>query len=340
MGKNNILISVIIPLYNKAHTIVHTLQTVMKQTYDNYELIIIDDGSTDNSVQLIKDNFSDTRLRIIQQKNAGVSTARNRGVQKAKGEWIAFLDADDEWLPQYLQTLTNALVKYPDAEMIGCASFYKDFQTNKYSCNAIIDRYYKKVVRINYFMNPDRMTHIGATILKKDVFLQIGGFNASLRINEDLLLLALIALRQHFIYIGDLLHVYVGNVPGQATSVKSECHHDMKNKLYVINTIYQGYISDGKRNYLVPVAMKYRFLHYIILFLKSNDYFSISYFLNNIDQSLKLYIGKIDWMKNPQYNKLAILYIYISKLFWRAHGYPRVGEKSKFENEILKRTIL
>jgi glycosyltransferase involved in cell wall biosynthesis len=336
MEKNNIFISVVIPLYNKAHTIVHTIQTVIKQTYDNYELIIIDDGSTDNSVQLIKDNFSDTRIRIIQQENAGVSVARNRGVQEAKGEWIAFLDADDEWLPQYLQTLTSALIRYPDAEMIGCASFYKDFQTNKYSCNAIIDRYYKKIIKINYFMNPDKMTHIGATILKKNVFLQIGGFNTSLRINEDLLLLALIALRQHFIYIGDLLHVYVGNISGQSTSIKSKYNSDMKNKLYVINAIYQAYVADGKRNCLVPIAMKYRFLHYIILFLKSHDYFSISYFLDNIDKSLKLYIGKIDWMKNPQYNKLAIIYIYATKLLWRTHGYPRVGEKSKYENEIKK----
>ncbi len=335
MGKDNVFISIVIPLYNKAHTIVNTLQTVFRQRYANFEIIIVDDGSTDNSVALIIEHFNDPRIRIIQQNNAGVSAARNKGVQEAKGTWIAFLDADDEWMPLYLQSLVNALNKYPDAEMIGCSSFHKDFKTGKFSCNSIIDKYYKQIVKIDYFINPDRMTHIGATMLKKDVFLQIGGFNTSLRINEDLLLLALIALRRHYIYIGELLHVYVSNVPGQATSVKNKHDNDIKNLLYVINTIYHNYVTVGYENHLVPVAMKYRFLHIMMLFLKSYDYLSVTYFLDNVDSSLKSYIGIIDWMKNPRFNKIAIAYIYVSKLIWRTHGYPRVGDISKHTNEII-----
>ena len=112
MEKNEVLISVIIPLYNKEKTIVHTLSTVMSQTYKCFEVIVVNDGSSDDSVQLINDNFSDSRIRIISQENSGVSVARNKGVEEAKGDWIAFLDADDEWLPDYLSTLMNALIKY------------------------------------------------------------------------------------------------------------------------------------------------------------------------------------------------------------------------------------
>lgn len=71
------MITVVIPLYNKAHTIKDTLNTVLNQTYSEYEIIIVNDGSTDNGVQIIKDNFNDKRIRIINQKNFGVSVARN-----------------------------------------------------------------------------------------------------------------------------------------------------------------------------------------------------------------------------------------------------------------------
>ena len=91
--------SVVIPLYNKAHTIVHTLSTVMRQNYADYDVVIVDDGSTDNGVQLIREHFKDPRIRIIHQENAGVSAARNRGIDEARGEWVAFLGGDDEWLP-------------------------------------------------------------------------------------------------------------------------------------------------------------------------------------------------------------------------------------------------
>ena len=164
------MISVVIPLYNKAHTIVNTLTTVMNQTYRNFEVIIVNDGSTDNGVDVIKSNFNDPRIRIINQENAGVSAARNRGVKEAKGDWIAFLDGDDEWMPQYLETMTNALNQHPQANLIGCASYYKDFKTGKVSANALIDKYFNKAVRINYFINPDKMTHIGATIISKKHF--------------------------------------------------------------------------------------------------------------------------------------------------------------------------
>lgn len=106
-------ISVIIPLYNKEGAIENTINSVLKQTYTDFELIIIDDGSTDNSPVIAqKIAETDQRIHFIRKKNGGVSSARNYGLQQSKGEWIVFLDADDEMLSNNLETLLSLVQKY------------------------------------------------------------------------------------------------------------------------------------------------------------------------------------------------------------------------------------
>lgn len=111
------MLSVVIPLYNKEKSIVATLQSVLAQTYTDYEVIIVDDGSTDNSLQVVRERICElgtNRVRVIHQENAGVSSARNRGIEEAKGEYVAFLDGDDLWTPDYLDTLASLIKDYPN----------------------------------------------------------------------------------------------------------------------------------------------------------------------------------------------------------------------------------
>lgn len=95
-------ISVIIPLYNKAQHIARTLDSVFAQSFVDFEVIVVDDGSTDNGADIVRD-YHDRRFRLIQQKNAGPGAARNRGIREARADYITFLDADDEWLPGFLE---------------------------------------------------------------------------------------------------------------------------------------------------------------------------------------------------------------------------------------------
>ncbi|MDH5435788.1 MAG: glycosyltransferase [Gammaproteobacteria bacterium] len=115
------LISVIMPCYNSADTIASSIESVFSQTYSNIELIVIDDGSTDDSIAILKSiSQSDSRLKIIQQNNKGAGPARNTGLSVAEGEYIAFLDSDDTWETGCLRKLHQGFIISPDAVLCYC----------------------------------------------------------------------------------------------------------------------------------------------------------------------------------------------------------------------------
>lgn len=108
--------SVVIPLYNKGKSIKRTLQAALAQSLQDYEVIVVDDGSTDDSLATVK-SVADPRLRIIEQENQGVSVARNTGILKASGDFICFLDADDIWYPEYLETIDRLTNAFPESDI-------------------------------------------------------------------------------------------------------------------------------------------------------------------------------------------------------------------------------
>lgn len=124
------LISVVIPTYNREKTIIRCLKSVMNQSYKNIEIIVVDDCSVDNT-QAVVESISDNRIRFIKlEKNSGACVARNVGVENSKGEYIAFQDSDDEWLPDKLKKQLNSLQK-ENADIVFCQMRRIDEENNK-----------------------------------------------------------------------------------------------------------------------------------------------------------------------------------------------------------------
>lgn len=115
------MFSVVIPLYNKEKEIKSTLDTVLNQSYTDFEIVIVNDGSTDRSIEVVQ-GIDDPRIRLIDQKNGGVSAARNRGIRESRNEWIAFLDADDLWDKIKLEKIAQVINKNQSIEWLvtGC----------------------------------------------------------------------------------------------------------------------------------------------------------------------------------------------------------------------------
>ena len=110
------MFSIIIPLYNKENVIVDTLESILSQSFEDFEIIIIDDGSTDMSVDRVA-SVAERRVKLYKKDNGGVSSARNFGMARAKGEWLMFLDADDKLEPNTLQHFANAISIHPTIEI-------------------------------------------------------------------------------------------------------------------------------------------------------------------------------------------------------------------------------
>lgn len=215
-----ILFSIIIPSYNKQNYISRAINSVLNQTYQNFEIIIIDDGSTDNSVSVIK-QFKDKRIKLFVQKNLGVNNVRNKGIEKAIGNYIAFLDADDEFLPKYLQTVYDLIKKYPKNKFFGCA-FKRVYQDNTSTLtnfgkqkDFIIKDFVSEIARNEKFF-----VHISSIVIKKEVFDVVGKFfsrspkfNSGITILDDLDLWIRISWKYSLAFSNEIGCIYYTNTP-------------------------------------------------------------------------------------------------------------------------------
>lgn len=204
--------SVVIPLYNKEQSISSTINSVLNQTYHNFELIVVNDGSTDNSLQVVS-QIEDPRIRIIDKPNGGVSSARNRGIEEAKYEWVAFLDGDDSWDPLFLEKMVKLIVDFPLASFFACKfSFVSNVKDkpidNGYNKRGYVENYFKEAW--NY-----PMLNSSAVVVKKDCFNQIGSFNPKYSRGEDIDMWTRLALNFKFAYEPELLSYYKLDAPNR-----------------------------------------------------------------------------------------------------------------------------
>jgi glycosyltransferase involved in cell wall biosynthesis len=218
-------VSVVIPLYNKERHIKRAVTSVIGQTYKCFELIIVNDGSTDSSLTKAE-GIKDERIRIVDQENLGESAARNRGIEEAKHDLIAFLDADDKWESEFLENIVSIAEKYPHAGMIGTAfkkvniegeTIYPELKSVPAE-EGIIDNFFKAVLDCNPICT-------SSMAVQKEVFNQLGGFTVGMRRGQDAIMLSKIALNYPVAFINKFLGVVYLNADNRA-SIKVELIDD------------------------------------------------------------------------------------------------------------------
>lgn len=198
------MFSVVIPLYNKELSITNTVQSVLDQTCQDFEIVIINDGSTDRSVKAVE-AINDSRIRLIHQENQGVSAARNRGIKEAQNEWIAFLDGDDLWEASHLEEVVKMMDKFPSEKVYVTSFEYSDkramFKHPRQEAIFKIENYFKEAMRENLMWTSIVVAH-------RNCFEIVGGFNEKLNRGEDLDLWARLAKRYQIIKSSQVTAIY------------------------------------------------------------------------------------------------------------------------------------
>jgi glycosyltransferase involved in cell wall biosynthesis len=182
------MISVIIPLYNKATGIQRALDSVLAQKFQHFEIIVIDDGSTDESVTIVQ-KYIDLRIKIIRQVNSGVSSARDYGIQSAGGNLVAFLDADDEWKPNILETLVALSRRFPHAGAYATAYEIQDANGKVFSPPFYVMPQQADGGFVGDFFKAALFCHplwTSAVMVPKTIMTEVGGFPVDVRIGEDI----------------------------------------------------------------------------------------------------------------------------------------------------------
>lgn len=201
--------SVIIPLYNKAPYVRKAVESVIKQTFGNWELIVVDDGSTDGGDDVVR-SFSDNRIRFVKQDNAGVSVARNRGVAKSTAPYICFLDADDWWEPTFIEEIVGLIERYPDAGIYGTSYYIVKNGKRRLAPIGVEEGFVEG--EVNYCQVYAKTLCMplwtGAVCMPRAVFNIAGGFPAGIKLGEDFLLWIQVALKHRVVLLNKPLSNY------------------------------------------------------------------------------------------------------------------------------------
>ncbi len=235
------MFSIIIPLYNKSTYIEKALHSVLNQTFQEFEVIIIDDGSKDVSAQRVEDIFQTQGLltdkyKLIKQSNQGVSTARNNAVKLAVYDYIAFLDADDWWSPEYLENMKQLVEKYPNAGIFA-SSYYKVKYGKTTPAKIGVDESFQDGL-IHYFQVYAKtlwmpLTSIN-TVIKREIFEKLNGFNSQLKLGEDFDLWVRVAEKYPVALLNKPLAFYNQDVDVNSRAVGIKLYEPHEHMLFTI----------------------------------------------------------------------------------------------------------
>lgn len=282
------MFSIVIPVYNKYNYIEKCLYSVFNQTCMEYEVIVVNDGSTDSSLEILQ-RFIESefkKLKIICQHNTGVSIARNNGVKAAKFDYIAFLDADDWWEPTYLEQMKVLIENYPKAAIYG-SNYYIVKNGRKRLSTIGIENTFEKGL-INYCQVYARTLCMplwtGATVIRKATFESLSGFKEELKFGEDFDLWIRVALRYDVAFLNKPLANYNQDVELKSRAI-GNLHKPKHHILWNLEYLASEESTDTELKKLIDNLRVYSLLPYFL----NNEYREIT----------RIELNKVDWSKQP-----------------------------------------
>jgi glycosyltransferase involved in cell wall biosynthesis len=261
LGLNKI--SVVIPMYNSKDTIIRTLNSIKNQTAFNQitEVIIVNDGSTDNSLDLVKDyNESNKQmpLVIINKPNGGVSSARNAGMKAAKGEWIALLDSDDDWLPEKIEIQIKTIKEHPEIDFLGGAINDRGLKILWKQINGLYKANIKDVC-LKMFPQPS------TAIFKRSIFEQIGGFDEKQSYSEDGNYFLKVCSKYNYYYLPIQVVYYAGGKPFGTSGLSSNLKKMYKGNIKNIKELKRDSMISNKFYMFLRVFYWVKYIRRIII---------------------------------------------------------------------------
>lgn len=259
------MFSVIIPIYNAEHVIGRCIKSVLGQTYQNFEIIAVDDGSQDGSVEAVS-TIHDSRIRLISQNNCGVAVARNTGIQNAKYQWICFLDADDEWLPMHLEVLANMIEQYHGEQMYSTAHFIQHINGNREFSATNFPELNRIVCITDIFSilahgSGKALIRPDTVCIDRKMFDLYGGFEPGVKIGEDTDMWYRIVARHNLIYnpIGTTIYHREDSTATRYPNFNFEWPFEKRCITYMMdNSIAPGKRESIKNFYNISIMSKAR----------------------------------------------------------------------------------
>ncbi len=245
------MISVIIPSFNRGYILTEAIDSVLAQTYQNFEIIVVDDGSTDNTREILTP-YKD-RIRYFYQENQGVAAARNKGIEEAKGEFIAFLDSDDLWLPEKLEKQKELFDNCPELGLV-YTRFWRIYASPKKDKLEPKDKYLKK----GYIYPHVLFTYLiwaGSVMSRKSCFSKVGKFNTALPLVQDRDMWLRIAREFKISFVNDPL--VINRIQKDSVwSDSSRIQRPLPEKIEMIRSAYNRFTRREKILYFLTYRLK------------------------------------------------------------------------------------
>ena len=309
--------SVIIPLYNKGLYVAKAIESVLSQTYSDYELVIMDDGSSDDSFEVASKAIEGKEnCHIYRQQNAGVSMARNNAVAKSEGDSLAFLDADDWWAPTFLEEMAGLMDEYPDAGIYGTSYTIVNETKHKTRIAPIgvdpdFEKGYIDYCRVYEKTLAMPLTSISVAIPRK-VFEEMQGFPKGIQLGEDFLLWIRIALKYPVAFLNKPLAFYNQDSAAEWRAV-GRLHEPSAHMLWNL-----GFLEEEERNNSA----------YKQLIDKLRVTTLIPYYLSGkYTKDARTELDKVDWSAQPK--RIKDLYLKPIWLLKIRRSFLRIGSLAK-----------